>query len=209
MITFIEAPVEEKISSLVTNADRALGLDLGLELGYAVAERDKETGQWNINKDHVGVLNLRLRKNEVYATAFIKFWDFLEKIKPGRIFYEELYYTPRKKESTWGRFVSRDILVSLRTILQLWASHNMISVEGVNPSKITAFLRKEVNEFKNPRESNLTKKMAAVTFVKKRFGIEVKHHTADAILCLLLGLAYNGTARFAEAIKQLEAGKGK
>jgi len=158
----------------------ALGLDLGLDLGYALAV--KKGDNWELLDKGVGTLKLKKKADDLPATIYFRLFKFLDLVNPGVIFYEDIRYTPPAKQGI-GRLVrSFKILDSLRTILEIWATERGAALEAINPSKIASVI-------KEATKSGIAKKEAAINFAKENFGVSgIDHHAADALLCLMVGL---------------------
>jgi len=175
----LESLEANKLREFLARKNVALGLDLGLKLGYAIAVKNNGD-KWQVLEGGVGSLDIKPKKYETTCTSYFKFLRFLDEIKPGQIFYEDIKYTPPKGTVGYGRLVhSFSTLISLRTVLEVWAEENGASLLAINPSKISSLIKVK---------SGRAKKEEAINFVKENFGIEVDHHGADALICLMIGL---------------------
>ncbi len=109
------------------DAPIALGLDFGLNLGFAYGIYSKSRKKWYILPEAIGVLDLHTGRYESGSTCFLKLRNFLNTIKPSIVFYEDVKFTPSFAEDVSpGVVVSRvatsaELLSSLRQTCLLWA----------------------------------------------------------------------------------------
>jgi len=170
----------------VINKKIILSLDLGLNLGYVVGYFDED----KFVVIAIGTLNLNPKRRKKDSNnrchVYRAFINFLNEVRPDKIYYEDIRYTPPKGCGGFGRlFVSLNILIALKAFLEDWACSNGCEVFAVNPSKITAFLRRFQPEIAKE------KKEAAIRSANIILGHPVvDSHSADALLTIVVNEEY-------------------
>lgn len=114
-----------------------LGLDFGLNCGFAYSVYSNTNKAWYIFPDSIGVYKLSTSRYESGSTAFLRLRDLCYTINPKYIFYEDIKFTPSfAKDVNPAAVIARaatsaELLTSLRQTVLLWAEDNNIPCVGV------------------------------------------------------------------------------
>lgn len=167
-----------EVTQIKSPAKVALGLDLGLSLGYAYALYSPYELRWYIFSSAIGSLQLDKGKTETGFTAFLRLMAFLDIINPSYIFYEEVRFTPDVK--TYGGkspsiVVSRvatsaEIIGALRQTVLIWANEHGVPTVGVPIGEIK----------KVATGSGKATKEDIIEACNERFGTEFGPQDSDA-----------------------------
>lgn len=171
----------------------ALGLDFGLNCGYAYAIKRKDG--WYISPDYIGVLDLRTGRYDSGNLVFLRLRRFLDVVKPSVVFYEDVKFTPDRSLSSAQALAraatSLELLASLRQTVVLWCEDHSVYCTGIPIGTI----KKEATGKGNANKAQV------VMACNKRFGtnfdpenLETNGHdnAADAAFVLACGLTEYG-----------------
>ena len=115
----------------------ALGLDFGLNLGYAFAVYSNTRKKWYMFPHMIGVLDLNAGRYESKSISFLLLRQFLSLANPSVIFYEDVKFTPPAEYlSSTAEVVARvasasELLSSLRAVALLWAEDHNVPFLGI------------------------------------------------------------------------------
>ncbi|GIW58973.1 MAG: hypothetical protein KatS3mg087_0039 [Patescibacteria group bacterium] len=167
-----------KVAQIKSTAKVALGLDLGLSLGYAYALFSPKELRWHIFSQAIGSLQLDKGKSETGFTAFLRLITFLDIINPSYVFYEEVRFTPDTK--TYGGkspaivvarvATSAEIIGALRQTVLLWANEHEVPTVGIPIGEIK---RVATGSGKATKED-------IINACNERFGTNFGPHDSDA-----------------------------
>jgi len=191
-------PIVKQLSP--KDSPRAIGLDFGLNLGFAYAfTQVKSTpSAWYIFPQAIGVLNLDQSRYESGSTIFLRLRDLLNVVSPSIIFYEDVKFTPSFDESVNVNIVVRrmaapfELLTALRQTCLLWAEDHNIPMFGISIGTIK----------KTATGSGKANKFAVITACNEKFKTEFDPDTrgvdnaADAAFVLYAGLLQYGQTLF-------------
>lgn len=187
-------PVAEVLSG---PPDRiALGLDFGLNCGFAFSIYSATRKRWYMFPHLIGVLDLNAGRYESKSISFLLLRQFLSTANPSLIFYEDVKFTPpadlfSSTSSVVARVASSsELLSSLRVVALLWAEDHNVPFLGIPIGTIK----------KLATGSGRANKAAMIQACNNQFGTELDEsaaghdNAADAAFILYSGLLNYSTA---------------
>lgn len=168
----------------------ALGLDFGLNCGFAFAIYSNSRKRWYMFPHMIGVLDLSAGRYESKSTSFLLFRQFLSLANPSVIFYEDVKFTPPAElYSSTSEIVARvasasELLSSFRAVALLWAEDHNIPFIGIPIGTIKRIAT----------GSGRANKAAMIQACNKQFGTTLEEgapgsdNAADAAFILYAGL---------------------
>jgi len=130
-------PIPVRNLSFSSSDKRALGLDLGLHLGFAYALFSEAEKTWYMFPQGIGVVDLAPNRYETGFTCFLRLQEILNIVNPAVIFYELVKFTPMFEADVSPQAVvarvatSIELLGALRQTVLLWATDHGVPTIGI------------------------------------------------------------------------------
>lgn len=171
----------------------AIGLDFGMNCGFAYAIYSDKQEKWYMFPQMISVVDLNTTRYESKSTCFLLLRQLLHLIHPDVIFYEDVKFTPSTNySSNAGAIVARvstsiELLSSLRAVALLWAEDNNVPFVGI-PIQVIK---------KTATGSGRANKQQIIEACNKMFGTSLSDtgpghdNAADAAFVLYSGLVNN------------------
>lgn len=176
-----------------SSAKTAIGLDFGLNCGFAYAIYSETHKKWYMFPQMISVVDLNTTRYESKSTCFLLIRQLLHLVNPSVIFYEDVKFTPQSNySSNAGAIVARvstsiELLSSLRAVALMWAEDNNVPFIGISIQTIK----------KTATGSGKANKQQVIEACNKMFGTNLSEsgaghdNAADAAFVLYSGLINN------------------
>jgi len=190
-------PIPVQIQCIDTEI-RALGLDLGLNCGYAYALYSNKEKCWYMFPQAIGVLDLSPTRYDVGFNCFVRLQELLSTIKPRLLFYEAIRFTPSFDTDVTPNVVVRrvaapfELLVSLQQTLLLYANDHGIPAIAI-PTQVIKRVATGSGRAKKEQIVRRCNELFKTAFTEDMVGMD---NAADAAFVLYAGLQQYGNVFF-------------